>query len=90
MDEIIEIASTVIHDLLTSSLQVVFINQSIDTGTINSAVNCGQTEVSHSHYFFSHEHTKKTHTQADVRQSLGQPRESWTLYTDLRSFTLGS
>lgn len=50
-----------IHDLLTSSLQVVFIKQSIDTGTINSSVNCGQTEVSRFLLTQKHTHTH-THT----------------------------
>lgn len=79
-----------IHDLLTSSLQVVFIKQSIDTGTINSSVNCGQTEVPH----FLHTH-KHTHTYT-LTHSGWCETVSWRAtgeldsYTDLCSFTLGS
>lgn len=38
VDEITQIAQTVIHDLLTSSLQAVFVKQSIDIGTTEQTV----------------------------------------------------
>lgn len=59
LEEIIQIALTLIHKLSTSSLQVVLRKQSIDTGTINRALNCGQTAVAPFTVVNIHARTKK-------------------------------